>query len=310
MQLIRGQHNLYQHLGACYATIGTFDGLHLGHQAVLKSLCEKAKAANLPTVVILFEPHPQEFLFPEKAAPRLSLLRDKLIHLRQLGIDKVVCLRFDLALARLTAEAFIEEILIKSLNIQHLVVGDDFHFGSNRQGSFSLLKSYGEKSGFTVESTQSLIYENERISSTRVRQAILQNQFQLVEKLLGRKYSLQGRVHHGDKRGRTLGFPTINMPLPKKMAVQGVFAVMVKGLNHLTLKGVANVGVRPTVQGVRRLLEVHLFDFTDECYGKNLEVIFCHRLRDEMKFASLVDLRSQIAQDVENAKHYFNEMNS
>jgi len=305
MQLIRGQHNFYQHLGACYATIGTFDGLHLGHQAVLKQLCQKAQAAGVPSVVILFEPHPQEYFNPEKAPVRLTSLRDKLLRLREFGIDKVVCLRFDKYLGGLSADAFIETILVKALRVEHLVVGDDFHFGADRKGNYALLAAWGQRAGFTVEPTASYLWQGARVSSTWVRMAIAENDFALVEQLLARPYSICGRVHHGDKRGRVMGFPTVNLPISKVMAVQGVYAVQIAGLTNELYYGVANIGVRPTLNGLRRLLEVHIFAYRGECYGSHLEVRFCHRLREEKKFASLVALQAQIAQDVATAKKYF-----
>lgn len=308
MQLIRGLHNFARHLGACYATIGTFDGLHLGHQAVLARLQQKASAAGLPTAVILFEPHPLEYFNPTEAPRRLTRLRDKLIRLKALKIDIVVCLRFDKRMAALTAEAFVETVLVKGLRIQHLVVGDDFHFGADRTGDYALLATSGKRAGFSVEPTPSLSYDHSRISSTRVRNAISENDFILAARLLGQPYSLYGRVHHGDKRGRGMGFPTINIPVMKPMVVQGVFAVQVRGINADVLNGVANLGLRPTVNGVRHLLEVYLFDYSDNCYGKNVEVIFCRRLRQEKKFTSLVALQAQIAQDVADAKEYFGKL--
>ena len=307
MQLIRGQHNFHRHVGECYATIGTFDGLHLGHQKILACLKAKAKAAGLPAVVILFEPQPQEFLFPNKTVPRLMRLRDKLTGLRKLGIDVVVCLKFNKDLAALSAEAFIEKILVKSLRIAHLVVGDDFRFGSDRRGDYALLLQYANRGAFSVEPTPTIEVENERISSTRVRNAILAGDFSLSLKLLGRPYALIGRVHHGDKRGRQLGFPTLNIPLKALLAVNGVYAVSVSGLKEGSLIGVANVGIRPTVGGMRRLLEVHLFDADVDAYGKHIEVTFFACLRQEKKFASLLDLKRQIVEDVAQARAYFNE---
>lgn len=307
MQLIRGQQNFYRHVGPCYATIGTFDGLHLGHQAVLTKLKAKAQAAGLPAVVILFEPHPQEYLFPERSVPRLMRLRDKLVGLTRLGIDKVVCLKFNRGLAELSAEAFIEQILIQSLGIQHLVVGDDFHFGSDRKGNYTLLAEWGARAGFTVEPTLTYMLGSERVSSSRVRTAIQNHDFNMASALLGRPYALLGRVHHGDKRGRQLGFPTINLPLSAKMVVAGVYAVKVSGLGPHFLNGVANVGMRPTVNGVRRLLEVHLLDAKVNAYGKNVAVHFLACLRGEKKFPSLLALQQQISEDVAQAQQFFKE---
>jgi riboflavin kinase/FMN adenylyltransferase len=301
MRLIAGLHKLPNKPQACVLTIGNFDGMHRAHQLILERLGSYAKEHHLLSSVMLFEPQPREYFQPEKSIPRLSSLRDKLCFLERMEIDQVICLAFNKKLASLSAEAFIKEILLKGLNVKHLIVGDDFAFGSDRAGNFAMLQSYGEQFGFTVEHTPTILYQNERISSSRLRMAVGQGNFKEAEALLGRHYSILGVVKHGDKRGRLLGFPTLNLKLIRPMAVQGVYLVRVKGLG-LERFGVANVGRRPTVDGKVQLLEVYLLDFNGLCYGKLIEVEFLQLIRPEQKFSSIEALRRQIALDVEVAK--------
>ncbi len=213
MELIRSLHNLREHHRKCVATIGNFDGLHLGHQAIISQLKEIANTHDLPTVVIIFEPQPQEYFSPENAPARLTRLREKVEELSRLGIDRLVCLRFNEELANLTAREFVELLLIEGLDIRHLVVGDDFRFGKNRQGDYATLENMADEFGYELEHTNTCSFEGERISSTRVRQALANDDLKLASQLLGRGYAISGRVVHGDKRGRELGFPTANMEL-------------------------------------------------------------------------------------------------
>lgn len=303
LKFIRGQVNLSGFRGPCVATIGVFDGLHRGHQAVIRQLQDKAQALNLPAVLICFEPQPLEFFRPELTVPRITRLRDKLMIVREWGVDAVLCLRFNTELAALSAEAFVETILVHGLQIKHLVVGDDFRFGQGRAGDFALLQQLGQRFGFGVEPTHTLTNEQGvRISSTRVREAIAAGDFATAEALLGRPYCLYGKVHHGDKRGRLLGFPTINIGSMKPMVVHGVYVVRVRGIDGRVYNGVANVGRRPTIKGLRRLLEVYLLDYQGECYGARVQVEFIAKLRDERKFPSVEALAGQIAQDVRDAQ--------
>ncbi|MBI5451185.1 MAG: bifunctional riboflavin kinase/FAD synthetase [Gammaproteobacteria bacterium] len=308
MELIRGLHNVRPSHAGCVATIGNFDGVHLGHQAVLGQLAEKATALNLPSLVITFEPYPQEFFRPDQAPPRLTRLREKLLALRRYAVDRVLCLRFDAALASMEAERFIDEILVGRLGVRYLVVGDDFRFGSRRRGDFAMLQAAGRRHGFQVVGMLPFDIDGARVSSTRIREALRVGGLALAGKLLGRSYRMAGRIVHGDKRGRTLGFPTANLYLHRQVSpLQGVYAVAMFGLDQEPVPGVANIGTRPTVGGQRSLLEVHLLDFSGDIYRRQVQVEFLTKLRDELRFESLAALTAQIAQDVQQAREYFGQ---
>ncbi|KAA6208060.1 bifunctional riboflavin kinase/FAD synthetase [Avibacterium paragallinarum] len=309
MQLIRGLNHLPPALQqGCALTIGNFDGVHLGHQAVLRHLREKATALSLPMVVMLFEPQPSEYFMGDKAPPRLMRLRDKLSALADLGVDYVVRIKFNRAFASLSAEQFIQEYLVQRLKVKFLSIGDDFRFGAGRQGDFALLQQAGEKYGFTVEDNCSFQLNEQRISSTAIRQALVEDDLALAQQLLGKPYCIYGRVVQGNKLGRTIGFPTANIRLQRQVnPVKGVYAVKVKLPNGAEYKGVANIGRRPTINGVKQLLEVHLFDFKQDIYGQPLQVELCDKIRDEVKFPSFDSLKEQIAKDVEVAKDYFSQ---
>lgn len=303
MRLIRGLHNLRAEHHGCVATIGNFDGVHLGHQAVFAELRKVGDALGLPATVITFEPQPLEYFQPEKAPSRLTRLREKLTVIKDAGIDYVLVLPFGRRLATMGAEAFIDEILVKGLGIQHLYVGDDFRFGRARCGDVGLLHEAGRDLGFHVDDLQTVTAGGERISSTRIRKLLVRGDLQAASKLLGRSYTICGRVSHGDKRGRTIGFPTLNIQLHRPASpLRGVYAVTVHGVDDKGLPGVANIGNRPTVEGDPRfLLEVHLFDFDRSIYGAHVGVEFVSRIRDEMKFDSFDALREQISVDTQQA---------
>ena len=306
MQLIRGLGNLPQNLHACALTIGNFDGVHLGHQAILRHLRTKADELHLPMVVMLFEPQPREYFCTENAPARLMRLRDKLRYLKQAGVDMVIVAKFDRTFADLPAQQFIEDWLVRKLNVKFLSIGDDFKFGSKRQGNFALLQQAGEKFGFTVEDSRSFCLDELRISSTAIREALANDDLTLAEKLLGRPYRILGRVIHGNELGRTIGFPTANIRLHRQVnPVKGVYAVRVRLKSGAFFNGVANIGTRPTINGVNQLLEAHLFDFQGDLYGQWLDVELCHKIRNEMKFPSFDDLKAQITKDVETAKNVF-----
>lgn len=308
MRLIRGLHNLDPALRGCAATIGNFDGVHLGHQAVLGQLAERAAELCLPTTVILFEPQPQEYFTPDQAPPRLTRFREKLVALRRFSVDRVLCLRFDRRLAELSAEEFIRRVLVDGLGVRYLVVGDDFRFGKGRAGDFDSLVQAGRHAGFPVVNMHSFELGGARVSSTRIREALGAGDLEAAAQMLGRPYRMLGRVAHGDKRGRTIGFPTANLFLHRRSTpVQGVFAVELYGLDTEPLYGVANVGTRPTVDGTRSLLEVHLFDFSADIYGRQVAVDFMHKIRAEKKFASFDELKLQIQRDVEQARNFFGQ---
>ncbi|MCG6970947.1 MAG: bifunctional riboflavin kinase/FAD synthetase [Gammaproteobacteria bacterium] len=303
MELIRGVHNLYPRHRGCVATIGNFDGVHLGHQAVLKQTSEKARELELPATVITFEPQPQEFFRPEQAPPRLTRLREKMLALKPHAIDRLLCLDFNRYLANLTAQEFIDKIIVDGLQVRYLVVGDDFRFGKGRQGDFEMLVQAGKQYGFEVANTHSFTLGNERVSSTLIRQALWQGDLQHVKRLLGRPYSMCGRVAHGDKRGRTIGFPTANIYLHRQNTpILGVYAVQMNDVEQYPVNGVANIGTRPTVCGTRTLLEVHLFDFDKDIYGAHIEVSFVQKIRDEKRFESFDALKQQIHLDAQQAR--------
>ena len=288
-------------------TIGNFDGVHRGHQALLQMLTAKARALALPAVVLTFEPHPREYFAPADAPARLASLREKLLLLAASGVDRVHVCRFDARLAALSAEQFIERILVHGLGVRHLIIGDDFRFGARRQGDFGLLQAQGASFGFGVESMPTLDVEGERVSSSAVRAALSEGDLAHAACLLGRPYSIAGRVIHGDKLGRTLGYPTANIQMKhRKPALSGVFAVAMEGLASASVPGVASVGLRPTVTSSGRpTLEVNLFDWDRDCYGAHLRVHFLHKQRDERKFDSLDALAAQIARDADQARAWF-----
>jgi len=306
MQLVRGLHNIQLEDHGCVLTIGNFDGVHLGHQQVITALVSKAKTLNCVAAVLVFEPQPQEFFSPETAPARLCRLRDKYKLLSKLGVQRLICVNFNAKFANQTPEYFIENLLVKKLGIKHLIVGDDFHFGKNRKGNFSMLCKAGEEYGFNVSDTKSYKMADCRISSTFIRQALEQDDLVSVKQMLGREYSIIGRVFHGDKRGRQLGFPTANVLLKRRTSpLNGVFAVLVRmgsGECSREFKGVANIGARPTVAGIRQQLEVHIFDFDENLYGQSIEVVIKKKLRSVIKFNSLEALTTQIHQDSEQAK--------
>jgi riboflavin kinase/FMN adenylyltransferase len=298
-------------LGTPHAvTIGNFDGLHLGHQAMLARLQDVARARGLPSCVLSFEPHPREFFTPEQAPARLSSLREKAECLQRMGIDRLHVFRFDRAFSALTAEAFIEQVLGTTLEARYVLVGDDFRYGAKRTGDFALLKQAGQSLGFDAEFLPTVEVAGERASSTAVRQALAAGELEHAERLLGRPYSISGRVVHGDKLGRDIGFPTANIQLKhNRPPLLGIFAVEVYGLNGEPLPGAASLGKRPTVKNPDAVpvLEVHLFDFNAEIYGRRVRVDFLHKLRDEEKYPDLDSLVAQIRRDVDNAKQFLKQ---
>ncbi|MFZ1324783.1 MAG: bifunctional riboflavin kinase/FAD synthetase [Candidatus Contendobacter sp.] len=307
MELIRGQHNVRLRHRGCVATIGNFDGVHLGHQAILAQLARQAARLRVPRLVITFEPQPQEFFAGPAAPPaRLMRLREKLLALAGLGVERVLCLPFDRRLAALPALSFIEDLLVDRLGVRYLVVGDDFRFGYRRVGDFALLVAAGQQYGFQVADTGSYLQDGERVSSTRIRQALAQGDLALATRLLGRPYDMCGRVAHGEQRGRTIGFPTANLHLHRRVTpIYGVYAVLMSGMGLRPWPGIANVGRRPTVAGERERLEVYLLDFQGNLYGRQVKVDFLHYLRPERRFDSLEALRRQIRQDEYAARGWF-----
>lgn len=306
MELIRGLQNLRPRHRGCVTTIGAFDGVHYGHQAVLRQLLERGKALGLPTTVVVFEPLPREYFAPKKAPARLMSFREKFQAFKALGIDQVLRIRFTPSFREMSAREFIHAVFVEGLEAKYIIVGDDLRFGRDRGGNFDLLKEEGAKQGFDVVPTSTLEIRGERVSSTRIRQALEDIDFELAAALLGRPFSISGRVIVGQQLGRTLKAPTANLELHRlKAPLSGVFAVDVL-IENECLQGVANIGTRPTVDdSLKAILEVHILDFDRTIYGKQIEVIFREKIRDEKKFASIDDLKIQIHKDFETGRQYF-----
>jgi len=310
MRLIRGLTNLKRLsgqagsplAGGCVATIGNFDGVHLGHKTIIDQVKQKASQLGVPAVVMIFEPQPREFFEGAEAPPRLMPFRQKFEALLAEGVDVVLCIRFDETFRSYSGMGFIEDVLISGLGVRHLVVGDDFRFGCDRAGDFNLLQSVGQERGFTVENTRTVTVDGERVSSTRVRNALNVNGLEEAERLLGHPYRIHGRIVYGRQLGRQLNAPTANILLNQMPALRGVYVVRARLETGEWCDGVANIGLRPTVDGKRPSLEVHLFDFAGTLYGQHLDVVFRHGLRDEVKFDSVDELRQQIARDFDNAR--------
>ena len=288
-------------------TIGNFDGVHLGHRALLERLRSVAKGDHLLPAALTFEPHPREFFAPESAPARLSTLREKLEMLAEEGVALTCVCHFNTSFAHLEAEEFIERLLVRSLQVKHLIVGDDFRFGAKRRGNFAMLQEAGGHHGFTLEAVTSVMVDGVRVSSSAVRTALADGRMEDAARFLGRPYEIDGRVVRGRQLGRQLGVPTANIRIKHdRPPLNGVYAVEIRGLADTAYQGVANIGFRPSVnQGINPLLEIHLFDFNEDIYGAHLSVRFLHKLRDERKFSDIDALKSRISQDVESARTYF-----
>ena len=310
MELIRGLHNLRPEHRGCVATIGNFDGVHLGHKAVLDQLAEKAAELSVPSLVMIFEPQPREFFAPDRVPARLYRLREKLRALDLDQVDRVLCVRFDAKFSAITAEDFVRRILVDGLGVRYVVVGDDFRFGRGRQGDFNFLWEQGQRYGFELGRRETFSINGVRVSSSRVRHALERGDLEYARDLLGYVFNMTGRVAHGDKRGRSIGYPTANIYLHRRsVPLRGVFAVRVAGVDDAPLPGVANVGVRPTIGGSKvPILEVHLFDFDSDIYRRHVRVDFLHRIRDEKRFESLDALKAQIRMDEQQAREYIERL--
>lgn len=307
MELIRGIHNINASHQGCALTIGKFDGVHKGHQAVLLNLIDKAKALGVPSAVMVFEPQPEEVFAPAVAPARLSRLRDKYVALKALGVDRLLCVSFSKEFAAQSPQAFVKDLLVDKLGVKFLVVGDDFRFGHKRAGDFHFLQQAASEHAFDVVSTHSFVVDNCRISSTAVREALSQGDFVKASNMLGKAYSISGKVVHGEKNGRTIGFPTANVLLRRhKAPVYGVFAVKAY-VDGESFEGVANLGYRPTLKGQRLQLETHIFDFTGNLYAKRVQIEFMSKIRDEAKFESFLQLKQQIEKDAKDARAYFDD---
>ena len=304
MLILRGLHSPDSRPVAL--TIGNFDGVHLGHQALLGELRAAAQAHELQTAVVIFEPHPLEFFSPQQAPARLTSLREKLELFDSLGIERVHVCRFDARFAQTSAAGFIHA-LHEKLAAKFVLIGDDFRFGSGRTGDFALMEKIGMQHGFAVQAVHSVLHNGVRISSTAVRAALAQGNMRMAQSYLGRPYSISGRVEHGNGLGKRIGFPTANIQLKhNRPPLSGIFVVQAHAEGMGILQGVASLGVRPTVhQNGKPVLEVHLFEFAQQIYNKHIRLGFLHKLRDEEKYADLATLTRQIAVDVENAKAFF-----
>jgi riboflavin kinase / FMN adenylyltransferase len=285
-------------------TIGNFDGVHCGHQAMLQRLSEAAEDLELPPAVLTFDPHPREFFGRDAAPPRLSSLRGKLEQFRAHGVAEVYIARFDARLAGLGAEEFIDRILVERLGARWVLVGSDFRFGKGRAGDLAQLRARARS--FSVEAMSTVSVDGERVSSSAIREALARGDLEHAARFLGRPYAIGGRVAHGDKRGRSLGFPTVNVPLRRKPALWGIFAVRVHGLGDTPRTGVASLGVRPTVKaGAEPLLEVFVFDFDEAVYGRRVHVEFLRKLRDEERYPDVETLVRQMRVDADQAREFF-----
>ncbi len=316
MKVFRGLPNA-ESRAPCALTIGNFDGVHRGHQALLAQVREAATRLNLDAAVMTFEPHPREFFAqlagtPEKAPQRIANLRDKLQSLSNAGVDRVIVEHFNANFAALSPQDFIEKILIQGLHVRWLLVGEDFCFGSRRAGNIQTLIDAGKQYGFEVHTMPNVNNEGVRISSSAIRAALAKADFPHARQLLGHSYAISGHVVHGKKLGRTIGFPTLNMRVSHKHpALSGIFIVQVHGLSDNPLPAVASLGVRPTVDDSGRvLLETHIFDYSGDCYGKLLRVEFLKKLRDEEKYVDLPTLTAAIERDAQQARAWFKEQAS
>lgn len=303
MEYIRGTHNLKPQHRGCVASIGNFDGVHLGHQAIIKQLQQEGAKRALPCTLITFEPSPNEFFQGDEAPARLMRLSEKLAMFAHHGVDRVLGLPFNTAMANMSAEGFIETVLHQQLGVQHLVVGDDFRFGHKRAGDIHMLRQAAEQYDFQVEQTASVIVDGVRVSSSLIRACLFDADFARAARYLGQPYRMTGRVAHGDKRGRLLGVPTANMILHRRVSpLRGVYAVRIHNLGDKVYDGVANIGTRPTVGGTRTQLEAHIFDFDGDIYGQRMSVEFVAKVRDEIKFENLEQLKQQIMSDIDSAR--------
>jgi riboflavin kinase / FMN adenylyltransferase len=311
MELVRGLHNLGAgarvvsplRARGCAVAIGNFDGVHLGHQALIRTARARAAELGVASAVLTFEPYPREYFDPANAPARLMRLREKCAALASLGVDRTVVARFDARLQAQRATEFVEGVLVRGLGVRHVVVGDGFRFAVRREGSVETLREAGARHGFGVDAVPAVTLDGERVSSTRVRAALAGGEFDAARRLLGRPFRLSGRVIAGEKLGRTLGYPTANLRLHReRLPLQGICAVRVGGIGPRPRDGVASLGTRPTVAGVEPLLEVHVFDFDGDLYGRRLDVDFVAKLRDEERFASVDALVDQMHVDARRAR--------
>jgi len=306
MEIIRGLHNLKK-LPGCVLTVGNFDGVHVGHQEILKNLVKKAKEQGVCSLVISFSVTPQTFFGRPQA--RISNFREKHLLLKALGVDKHLLIRFNKKFSEISAGDFINKVLIEKINMKHCFVGDDFRFGSGREGDYSMLEKASINNNFSVQKISDVSINKSRVSSTEIRKALTEGDFKAAEAFLGRPFSISGKVTRGDQLGRTIGFPTANIGIKRRLSpILGVYSVLIEH-NSKSYTGVCNVGKRPTLGGSKTLLEVFIFDFNQEIYGDSVKVVFKKKCRDEIKFSSFEELKKQIQKDVEKSRLYFQSAN-
>jgi len=302
IELVRGLHNLRPRHHGCVLTVGKFDGMHRGHQVLLETTRDLAREAGVPATVLSFDPSPRDFFHPERALPRISTLRDKLATLQRHGIDRLVLVRFDQGVASIPPSDFLEDVLLARLGARTLIVGDDLRFGQNRAGDIQYLRSRADELDYRVVAVDTVKVGGERASSSAVREALAAHDFARAERLLGRPYRVTGRIRRGLQLGRKLDMPTANIAIRKRLAVPfGVYAVVARDATR-TWNGVASLGIRPTLNMTRCLLETHLFDANVDLYGKVLEVEFRHFLRPELRFESIDALRHRMHEDAAQAR--------
>jgi riboflavin kinase / FMN adenylyltransferase len=309
MQLVRGLHNLSQRHQGCVLTVGNYDGVHLGHQHMIGMVKARAAELGARAAVLVFEPSSKEFIDPAGAPPRLTRWREKYLALAAQGLDRMVTLRFDDCMRAMTPQRFVDELLVTGLGVRHVVVGNDFRYGAHARGTIDMLRHAGSAHGFGVEQIEPFVFDGVRVSSTVVRERLGCGDFDGAARLLGRPYRMLGQVIHGKELGRTLGFPTANLRLMRrKSPVYGILAVLVRGVGEVAMPAVASLGTRPTVDGKEVLLEVHVFDFAGDLYGREIEVEFVAKLRDEVKFDSLDAMMVQMKIDAANAREVLSKV--
>ena len=311
MELVRGLYNISQRHRGCVLTVGNYDGVHLGHQQMIGALKARAAQLRAAATVLVFEPSSKEFIDPEGAPPRLTRWREKFLALAALGVDRLVTLRFDECMRAMTPRCFVDELIVGKLGTRHMVVGDDFRYGSNAGGTIDSLRAAGQAHGFGVDQMAPFVVDGVRVSSTAVRERLELGDFAGAARLLGRPYRMLGHVVEGRRLGRTLGFPTANLRLMRrKPPLWGILAVWVHGIDSRPLPGVASLGTRPTVNGTEPLLEAHVFDFSGDLYGRQLEIEFVAKLRDEVKFDSLEAMTVQMQSDAARARDLLSKVQS
>jgi riboflavin kinase / FMN adenylyltransferase len=311
MELVRGLHNISRRHRGCVLTVGNYDGVHLGHQQMIGVLKSRAAELRAAATVLVFEPSSKEFIDPEGAPPRLTRWREKFVALAAHGVDRLVTLRFDEYMREMTPECFVDELIVEGLGTRHMVVGHDFRYGCDAAGTIESLRAAGAARGFGVEEIEPFVFDGMRVSSTAVRERLAQGDYAGAQRLLGRPYRMSGRVVYGRGLGRTLGFPTANLRLMRrKPPLRGILAARVYGIELKPMLAVASLGTRPTVDGTDMLLEVHVFDFVGDLYGREIEVEFVAKLRDEVKFDSLDALIRQMKIDAAQARNLLAKVNS